>query len=988
MSSQALSQAPPLPYSARPGFDFLAGGGETGRLIRALDWSRTPLGPVESWPPSLRTSVSTCLHCPFPILIGWGPELVMFYNDAYRPILGIRHPGAVGQPGRQWGAGIWDSIGPMLEQALLRGEAGPADDLLLLVERDGYPEEGYFSFSYSPIHDEGGEIAGVFCPVIETTAKVVGARRLRTLRDLGALGWSGSGADACGAVAAVLAANPYDLPFALFYLSDPEHKTLRLAGSAGIAPGGPASPWELPLDGAKGWPLDGWLPTGGRLIEPLPALFPGLPTGAWQRPPDQALCLPVVPPGAARAGAVLIAGLNPHRRLDRDYRQFLDLVAQQFAAILPLADQRGDPARQTAHRRLQALMKALPVGVSFSDDPSCQHITGNPAVLAQFEAAATDNLSASAPDATVPGRQVRFFQDGRPVLPTELPLQRAVAENRAIPPMELEVWLPSGKRWFARASGAPLRDPAGRVIGGVAVTEDITERKRAERALAASEERFRAIFEYAAIGIAIIDVEGRLIRCNPAYCALLGHTQVELAHRVFLELVHPEDRADNLLGIQRLLAGELPHFEVENRYLRQDGEPVWVRKFVSLLRGPAQEAPHLMTLVTDMTERRRMEDALREGDRRKDEFLAILSHELRNPLAPIRNSLYALSGAGGHGPTTTNALTMMIRQVDHLVRLVDDLMEASRITRGKVELKRQRIALAGVIEQAIETSRPFIEAGGHRLDVALPPAPLHLDADPVRLIQVFTNLLNNAAKYTGPHGRIGIAVERQGNEAVVGVSDTGVGIPEAMLPRVFDLFSQVDHSQGRAQGGLGIGLALVRHLVQLHGGRIEARSGGVGRGSEFVVRIPLARTSPAGLQASADPPAPEFPRRLLVVDDNRDAADSLALLLELLGIEVRVAYDGAAALALLAGSPPDVVLLDLGMPGMDGYEVARRIRGQPGGRDIALFALTGWGQAADRHRTRLGGFDQHLVKPVDFEDLRRLLAEVGARRGGARAAGP
>ncbi|SMF97412.1 PAS domain S-box-containing protein [Methylomagnum ishizawai] len=984
MSSQCLGPTPPLPYSVRPGFDFLAGGGETGRLIRALDWSRTPLGPVESWPQSLRTSVSTCLHCPFPILIGWGPELVMLYNDAYRPLLGIQHPGAVGQRGRQCGAGIWDTIGPMLEQALLRGAAGPVDDLLLLVERDGSPEEGYFSFSYSPIHDEDGKIAGVFCPVIDTTAKVVGARRLRTLRDLGALGRSGSGADTCEAVAAVLAANPYDLPFALLYLSDPEHKTLRLAGSAGIAPGGPASPWELPLDGAKGWSVEG-LPAGGRLIEPLWALFPGLPTGAWRRPPDQALCLPVVPPGAGRAAAVLIAGLNPHRRPDPDYRQFLGLVAQQFAMVLPVAD---DPARHTAHRRLQALMKALPVGVSFSDDPSCQHITGNPAVLAQFEVADTDNLSASAPDMEAPGRQVRFFRDGRPVLPEELPLQRAVAENREIPPMELEVWLPSGKRWFALASGAPLRDPVGQVIGGVAVTEDVTERKRAERALAASEERFRAIFEYAALGIAIIDAEGRLIRCNPAYCALLGHTQAELAHRIFLELVHPEDRADNLLGIQRLLAGELPYFEVENRYLRQDGEPVWVRKFVSFLRVPAQEAPHLMTLVTDMTERRRMEDALREGDRRKDEFLAILSHELRNPLAPIRNSLYALGGAGGHSSRTAHALTVMIRQVDHLVRLVDDLMEASRITRGKVELKKQRIALAGVIEQAVETSRPLVESGGHRLDVVLPPDPLHLDADPVRLAQVFTNLLNNAAKYTEPHGRIGIAAERQGNEAVIGVSDTGVGIPEAMLPRVFELFSQVDHGQGRAQGGLGIGLALVRHLVQLHGGRIEARSGGVGRGSEFVVRIPLAEAPPAGFQASADPPAPEFPRRLLVVDDNRDAADSLALLLELLGIEVRVAYDGSAALALLAEFPPDVVLLDLGMPGMDGYEVARRIRGQPGGRDIALFALTGWGQAADRHRTRLGGFDQHLVKPVDFEDLRRLLAEVGTCRGGARDAGP
>ena len=374
--------------------------------------------------------------------------------------------------------------------------------------------------------------------------------------------------------------------------------------------------------------------------------------------------------------------------------------------------------------------------------------------------------------------------------------------------------------------------------------------------------------------------------------------------------------------------------------------------------------------------------ALRETDRRKDEFLATLAHELRNPLAPVRNALQILKTPRLDPQTVQRSREMMERQVQHLVRLVDDLLDVSRVMRGKIELRRERIELATVVTRAVETVQPIIDAQGHRLNVRVSSDSLLLDADPVRLVQVVGNLLSNAAKYTEPGGRIWLAADRDGDMAVLRVRDTGIGIAPHMLPRIFELFVQVDHASTRTQGGLGIGLTLVRNLVEMHNGIVQARSDGLGHGSEFVVKLPLvvqavdsSRTPNAGQQAD------EFPRpsgkRLLVVDDNQDAANSLAMLLKLQSHEVRVAYSGMAALEMIKAYTPDVVFLDIGMPGMDGYEVARRIRQMPGLGEVVLAALTGWGQQEDRRRTAEAGFDHHLVKPPEPELLERLVASEG-----------
>jgi signal transduction histidine kinase/CheY-like chemotaxis protein len=459
------------------------------------------------------------------------------------------------------------------------------------------------------------------------------------------------------------------------------------------------------------------------------------------------------------------------------------------------------------------------------------------------------------------------------------------------------------------------------------------------------------------------------------------------------------------LGIvhaQALAAADTP--EARARLTRRAAEFLreTMAPFEMMLRGYREANALLQRLNTTLEQRvkertaalRASQEELQEAARRKDEFLAVLAHELRNPLAPLRNALEILRLADGEDVIGKDQelTAMMQRQVRYLVRLVDDLLEVSRITRGKLQLRKERVELTQVIEDALETSRPLIESAGHQLVVTLPPDPILLDADPIRLAQVLANLLNNAAKYTDPGGRIGLTSEREGSEVVVRVRDNGIGIPAEMLPRIFDLFTQVDLLSGRAQGGLGIGLTVVRSLVQLHGGSVFAYSAGPGQGSEFTLRLPIAREPRQGPRAEKAPEARSHVGalsrgRVLIVDDNRDAAESLGILLNIMGSEVRVVYDGASALEAMSGFQPAVVLLDLGMPGMDGFQVARRVRQQPVLKEVTLIALTGWGQEEDRRRCREVGFDHHLVKPVDIEALEALLVSLPSFRQQTAGAG-
>ena len=412
--------------------------------------------------------------------------------------------------------------------------------------------------------------------------------------------------------------------------------------------------------------------------------------------------------------------------------------------------------------------------------------------------------------------------------------------------------------------------------------------------------------------------------------------------------------------------------------------PTRVAALVSTVRTALRARQRQFQIRDHLAERERAAEALREADRRKDEFLAVLAHELRNPLAPICNALHILRLSAQHDPATERVGEMIERQVNHMVRLVDDLLEVSRITRGKIELRKEPLEVAAIVRSAVETSRPLIDAAGHQLAVAIPPEPLTLEGDPLRLTQVVANLLNNAAKYTDHGGQIWLGVRREESQVVISVRDTGIGIPREMLPSVFGLFTQLDRQANRSQGGLGIGLTLVKSLVEMHGGNVEVHSEGTGRGSQFVVRLPLAaKGRPALIQATeTKPPHLLASRRVLVVDDNRDAAESLGMLLKLLGADVHVVENGPAAFQALTAYQPSVVLLDLGMPGMDGYEVARRIRQIPDFGGVTLIALTGWGQEEDRRRSHEAGFDYHLIKPADVSTLQTLLGSLEGRPAG------
>jgi PAS domain S-box-containing protein len=502
---------------------------------------------------------------------------------------------------------------------------------------------------------------------------------------------------------------------------------------------------------------------------------------------------------------------------------------------------------------------------------------------------------------------------------------------------------------------------------------DITTRKRTEDALRESEGRFRALADASPALVYQFDAEGNVIYLN----------QRCMEDRAFgsaggaCSIAPPDDMDAYLRGVFDAINNDGALTRRTETTVRGDGRH-WFESHASPWLSGDGEHRGWVGISLDITAAVQAEEALRDADRRKDEFLATLAHELRNPLAPISNAVQLMRRPDGRRQSD-RVVEMVGRQVRQIVRLVDDLMEVSRITRGKIDLKLERLPFAEIVHSAVETSQPGIERAGHQLLVALPDDPLVVDGDRVRLTQVFANLLNNSAKYTDAGGRIWFDVRREGDALVASVRDTGIGIPAAELPRVFDMFAQAHRAVGRGQGGLGIGLTMVHSLVEMHHGTVEAHSAGSGQGSEFVVRLPLAAPDASDLPAlpsgQALPTAPLDGQRILVVDDNRDAADTLGMLLESDGAEVRVVYDGRSALAVADAFLPTSVLLDLGMPGMDGYEVARRLRQEERFATVNIVALTGWGQDADRRQTRNRGFSHHLTKPVGLEELHAILGK-------------
>lgn len=1111
---------------------WLESGGEMGRLIAGFDWTPTPLGPIDQWPHSLRTIVQVMLDSRYAMWLGWGPELTFFYNDAYaRMTLGPKHPWALGRPAREVWSEIWSDIGPRAESVIRTGQATWDEGLLLFLERRGFPEETYHTFSYSPVREDSGGIGGMLCVVTEDTERTIAERRLRTLRDLAARTSDEvrSADAACQTAARILGENPRDIAFALLYLLDADAgRRLSLSGAVGAPAGSAFSPLEVALDDdAPVWPFAPVAGSGtGLRVEDLSERFGNLPADAWPKGTDHALVLPLARSGQSALAGFLVAGLVPTRPFDDSYRDFLDLVAAHIATAIGNAR-----AVEDERRKVEALAELNLAKTAFFSNVSHEFRTpltlmlgplGDVIADAQLPPTIRDRLE------VVQRNSLRLLKLVNTLLDfSRIEAGRVEASYEPVDLSALTAELTSVFRSAIEHAGLklivdcpPLREPAyvdremwekivfnllsnafkftfdGEVAVSLQCDDDHARLSVRDTGTGIPSDQRRHVFERfhrvrdargrsvegSGIGLALvrelaklhggdIDVESEVGRGStfrvsiplgsshlPAerVAAARATTSVGRRREAYVEeavrwlpagssvrsrsstarapvaddsprILLADDNADMREYVGRLLGeryrveavadglsaldaarARVPDLVVSDVMMPGlDGfgligamraDPRLQTVPVMLLSARAGEearvegmqagaddylvkpfaATELLARVEARLEiariRRRAEDALREADRRKDEFLATLAHELRNPLAPLRSGLQVMQLAADRPEVVERARTMMERQLSHTVRLIDDLMDLSRISRGRIELRREHVSLNAIVQQAIETCLPAIREADHQLVVDVPDEAILVDADVTRLTQVFANLLNNAVKFTDRGGRIELTIERRDDRAVVRVKDDGIGIPSELLSSVFEMFTQADPSPQRARGGLGIGLSLVRTLVQLHGGSVEARSDGYGAGSEFIVRLPGAESSaverPAAV-AGTDPVGRR--RRVLVVDDNRDVADSLAMMLTVMGNEVQSVYSAREALQVGSVFQPEAIVLDIGMPVVNGYDAARQIREQPWGESTFLIALTGWGQDKDRERSQQAGFDEHLVKPVEPARLKQVL---------------
>ena len=843
-------------------FGFLAGGGEMGRRMRAHDWRASPLGSPEGWPQSLKTIVRVILDSRYAMWMAWGPELTFFCNDAYLPTVGLKRDWVLGARSEEVWKEIWPDIGPRIEHVLASGQATWDEGLLLFLERSGFPEETYHTFSCSPLYDDQIRVAGMLCVVTEVTERVIGERRLRVLRDLAAHSVGVESVDdSCQRAIQVLAQYPNDLPFAALYLIGENGIGLKDGSPEGAHARRAALSRQLPeswfpaildlSDGENPWQPGELLGDGpGRNIVSLAQRGLRIGAGLWPDPVQQAVVLPIKSAGQDRLVGFLVAGVSPRRAFDDAYGSFLELLARQVSSAIANAKayeierglRREASAREQALRvEAEALINEAPLGI---------YVVG-----ADFR-----------------------VRDVNPA---------------------------------ARVAFRSFPDPIGQDFD--AVMHTMRPREYADEVVRA----FRHTLQ-------------------------TGETYVR------------SERIEELSG-----RGPDQHYE-------------WQVSRIPLPGGVHGVVCYFRNVSAHVQARTALENA----DRQKNEFLAMLAHELRNPLAPIRNAGEILSRTLPPNSPTHAAIAMVKRQVTQLTRLVDDLLDVSRITQGRVELKREPLDLASVISHAVEMVEPLFRERQHEVSIISSYRTLHIHGDMARLVQCVVNILTNAAKYTDAGGKINLQTRADEGYALVEVSDTGAGISPELLPRVFELFVQGDRTLDRSLGGLGIGLSVARQLIEMHGGRIAALSPGLGRGSTFKLWLPLIeRPGELGDDAAQHQ---LLPKRVLIADDNVDAADSLAAVLQLDGHVTKTVYFARDVLEQAVAFAPDIILLDIGLPEMDGYEVARRVRAVKRLDPVRLVALTGYGQVEDLRRAREAGFDDHLVKPVDFDTLSRCLGGLPA----------
>ncbi|MCU0683781.1 MAG: ATP-binding protein [Polyangiaceae bacterium] len=823
------------------------GGGELGARMRAIDWSQTPLGPVEGWPQSLKTCVRVVLTSRQPMFVWWGDSLINLYNDAYKAIVGGKHPAALGQPASEVWREIWGEIGPRAKATMLGNEGTYDEALLLIMERYGYPEETYYTFSYSPVPNDQGGTGGIFCANTDDTQRIIGERQLTLLRDLAARTAEARTPDQVYALTAeCLAADPRDLPFALLYVASADGPGLSLAAATGIERGHPAAPAAVPLEGAAAWPLRAVLERGQALVvEDLASAFESLPSGAWNRPPARAAALPVTTPGAGGSGAVLVVGLSPYRRYDRAYQGFLGLVAGQIAASLATArayeqERQRDRAKTaffsnvsqvgagtTFRVRVPRGRAHLPEGrLGAARTGASTSLGATPFVAEALRrlpaapgastppASAGDPGSTSAPPAPASGDHGAATNGrGR---------AEASATGRArplVPPM-------AGRRWriLLADDDADMRDYVERLLRDYWDVEAVAD---GAAALAAAQ---RSPPDLVLSDVMMPGLDGFQL-----LAALRDDERTAAVPVILLSA-----RAGEEASLEGFAAGATDYLV----------KPFASRELV------ARVATHVALGRAQAIERAARAQA-EEAGRLKDEFLATLSHELRTPLTAIVGWVAMLRDPRRqHDPWVEKALEVIDRNVKAQAQIVNDVLDVSRIVTGQLSLEPEPFALDVVAREAADIVQHAADAKRLRLTVDTEPSAFV--GDPARLRQVCWNLLTNAVRYTPSGGSVSLTLRRAADHLVLTVSDTGMGIEASFLPHVWESFRQADGSSTRKFGGLGLGLSIVRHVVELHGGWVEAESGGLGQGATFRAHLPADVEPPRSLPSSAPPAFASF----------------------------------------------------------------------------------------------------------------------------------
>jgi signal transduction histidine kinase/CheY-like chemotaxis protein len=862
-----------------------AGGGECGALMRSTRWAETPLGPSRQWPRTLRTLVPIMLASRFAVRILWGPDLLLLYNDAYRPVLGPRkHPGAMGRPIEQSYLELWHTVGPMFAR-VMQGEAVSLDDGILPLNREGYLEECYFTLSYSPIRDEDGTICGVLGVVHETTERVLAERRLVALRQLAAnLADAKTVEGACQTAGEALVRNGADVPFALFYAADDLQHEARLVSSSGLEGRPEVAPPTIALDAAGDpWPLG--LVSRSRVplaVTDLARRFGEVNAGPFPEAITSALVLPLTRPGATHPRVFVVAGINPRHALDDKYQAFFELLAEHVAkAVFNVL------ARDEERRHAQALAHA-----------------------------------AQAAERAAEAERKRLYE-----LFMQAPMPVAIVRGRKLV-MEL-----------ANAAALQIWGKTRSIIG-------------------------KAFLE------GFPELEGQ------GFDTLLhGVLATGVAYRGSEVLTH--------------LARGGPGLD----------EVYWNFVYAPLLEGEGQVTGVLVCgfEVTDqVVARRRVErlaeelaqqkTALESAHRVKDEFVATMSHELRTPLNAILGWTRLMKMGRVAPPRVPHALETIERNVIAQTALIDDLLDVSRVITGKLRLNVESVDLPHVVGATLETMRPASDARSIQIHAVIDSHAGPVVGDPDRLSQILTNLLSNALKFSPKGGRVLVHLERVSSVARLTVKDHGVGIPAEFLPFVFERFRQADQSTTRRHGGLGLGLSIVKHLVELHGGTITAQSEGLDRGATFTVTLPLSAVQSPAPVATVEHGGLDLSHeleglRVLVVDDEVDARELISEILSHAGVEVRMAGDAEAAMRELESFVPHILVCDIGMPGEDGYSLMQRIRALPaerGGR-VRAAAVTAYTRGEDRRRALAVGFNLHLSKPVDPSELIVSVARLAER---------